>query len=266
MTTVIVPILGGIWIASSAVLIGLLWRHRGHWFVDFSDLHQHEQQYHLKQEMVVRKIERVMKNVRSTVTRYINPIVEGVAAFIMNGYHRLVELEKQYRQKVRLQTISGPKRVEVITDMLDEAEKASVDQRWDVAEARYIGVLAMEKLHLRAYEGLGEVYWSSGQWKEALETYRFLTRLLKDKAPIGYFYRWAESARQCGKYGQAIKALQGALRLEPNQPRTLDLLVENAILHGNVAVAKEALETLKAANPDNNKIEDFERRIAEIGA
>jgi len=261
VTTVEVVLVG-----SLAVIVGLLWRHRGHWFVGFEDLHQHEQEHIRKQELIVRKMERIMTETYHTIRHYVTPILQGTRAFFVHRYRQLIELERRYRQTVQLRMLSGPKKVEHITRSLEQAEKCIENEQWGEAEQKFLSVLHIEKSHTRAYEGLGEVYWNLNQWKEAMETYRFLFRRLKEKTPIGYFHRWGESAMELGNFTQAMEAFERALSMEPSHPRTLDLLTQSAILGANVDVAARALEKLKEVNPENQKIVEFEEKLQDLRA
>ncbi len=253
-------------VVSLVTIITLLWRHRGHWFIPFEQLERHEQEYHRKKELILRRTEREVSEAWHKMLTYVRPIIHGTHGIILKWYHALVELEQRYRKSVEALKLTGPQKVERITKMLDQADEEMAKEEWSQAEAKLIEVLTLQKTHLRAYEGLAEVYWNMGKWKEAMETYKFVARLLQEKTPIGYYYRWAEAAKSCERYSQAIKALSKALELEPNNPRTLDLLTENAILDANLALAKESLEKLRVANPENQKIVDFEKRIQELAA
>ncbi len=249
---------------SLVAILALLWRHRGHWFIPFEQLERHEQEYHRKKEMILRRTERELSEAWHKTLTYIRPILSGVHGLGLKWYHALVELEQRYRKNVEALKLTGPQKVERITKMLDEADAEMGKEEWAQAEAKLIEVLTLQKTHLRAYEGLAEVYWNMGKWKEAMETYKFVASLLQEKTPLGYYYRWAEAAKSCERYRGAIKALTRALELEPNNPRTLDLLTENAILDANLVLAKETLEKLRIANPENQKIVDFEKRIEEL--
>ncbi|MBI5135048.1 tetratricopeptide repeat protein [Candidatus Uhrbacteria bacterium] len=262
----IVIIMEIVFVFSIAALATLLWRHRGHWFIPFEQLDRHEQEYHRKKELVVRRAERQMEEWWSTIKTYARPIISSAVSITKRWYQALIELEQRYRKNVEALKLTGPQKVERITTMLDAADAEMAKEDWGQAEAKFIEVLTMQNTHLRAYEGLAEVYWNMGKWKEAMETYKFVARLLQEKTPIGYYHRWAEAAKECERYSQAIKALQKAIEIEPNNPRTLDLLTENAILDGNLDLARDALEKLKIANPENQKIADFQKRIDETGA
>ncbi|MCX6743398.1 MAG: hypothetical protein NT116_04145 [Candidatus Parcubacteria bacterium] len=58
--------------------------------------------------------------------------------------------------------------------------------------------------------------------------------------------------------------LEKALGLEPNNPKYLDLLITISLIIKYKNLAKQSLERLKEANPDNAKIEEFQAQIKEL--
>ena len=66
------------------------------------------------------------------------------------------------------------------------------------------------------------------------------------------------------KIGQpeaAREAALGAIELEPQNPKYLDLLAEVAILCRDKALAERAYNDLRLVNPENNKLADLRERI-----
>ncbi|MEK7532689.1 MAG: tetratricopeptide repeat protein, partial [Patescibacteria group bacterium] len=150
--------------------------------------------------------------------------------------------------------------------------------------------------HAGAYRGLGKVYMKNGQHEQADETFLFLLKLTphddtvyvklgqnayqagdRPKA-IDYYERGvaanpnvplrhfelAELYREDGQAEKAMKEYKKAVELEENNPRYLDGLLNSVIELGKVKEAKELLRVLKEANPENQKLEEFEERIRGI--
>ena len=63
---------------------------------------------------------------------------------------------------------------------------------------------------------------------------------------------------------KALEVYQLASRVEPKSPRVLDLLLEACILNKKRVMAKNTLNKLKKVNPDNQKLDEFKKRIDEI--
>ena len=73
-----------------------------------------------------------------------------------------------------------------------------------------------------------------------------------------------EWLREGGGLAEAIVAYRTAAEHEPNNPRVLDLLLEISILSGDKRLAREAFIKLQAANPENQKLGDWEAKIREM--
>jgi Flp pilus assembly protein TadD len=78
------------------------------------------------------------------------------------------------------------------------------------------------------------------------------------------FFEVADLYQEEGEEDKAREAYERAVELEPGNPRYIDGLLDMLIMMGKVKEAKENLRELKKANPDNNKIEEFEKRIKDM--
>lgn len=253
-----------LFVSSSAVIAGLLvWHWRELW-VPSAELPTKQRQQQKKHELTLKQLERSARKWRTLVTVALRPVLHALKHVFSKAYHWLREIEGRYQQMVKIAMLSGPQRAEVISQMLAQAEEAAANGEWDKAEEKFIDVITVEKTHRRAYEGLANVYFQSSQWKESLETYRFLAKLMKDDGPVLIFQRWAQSAMELKRMPAALEALRRAIEIEPNNPRTLDLYCESAILGGRIELAEQAVEQLRSANSENNKIAQFEQRITEL--
>ena len=61
-----------------------------------------------------------------------------------------------------------------------------------------------------------------------------------------------------GEYGTR------AIALESSNPKYLDFLIGLAILEGRKKEGRQYLEKLREVNPENGKIEEFEKRLEEL--
>jgi len=238
-----------------------------HWYELWVPAHELDpkiRETHKKHELTLKQLKRGVAGWHTIAKTIFVPLWLFIKRFFLRLYEKVREIEAHYQRMVKVAMLSGPRRVEVISGNLTQAEEAMANSDWVKAEEKFIEVIAIEKTHRRAYEGLANVYFQSGQWKEALETYKFLSRLLQADAPVIIYQRWAQSALELKRPGQALEALKKAIEIEPNNPRTLDLYCESAILGERVDLASQALEQLQSANPENNKITVFAERIQNL--
>lgn len=178
--------------------------------------------------------------------------------------------------------------------LLEEADEHRRAERYDEAEKKYIEIVSLDPKNVTAYVGLGKAYFKQDRWREAEETFThvvtaldsshelawaFLGRTLKAeskwqdatfayrkalKYESGLAKRWmdlGECYRELGKNGEAAAAYKKAALNEPNNPRVLDQLIEISIIAGDKRLAKEALGQLQTANPENQKLAEWEGRV-----
>ena len=188
------------------------------------------------------------------------------------------------------------KAVERLPGILDQAEHARLEERYEDAEKLYIEALKADAKNIEAYRGLAELYLTQKQTDQAAEILEFLLRLQSDddralgrlgqiEANRGNFeeaearylrsielsanatvYR-AELGRVYLTQGNGRKAVEQfrmALQAEPHNPKYLDYFLEASILVGDADAAREALSALEEVNPENAKLEEFRERISEM--
>lgn len=183
-----------------------------------------------------------------------------------------------------------------IAELLKEAEDLSKGDNWRLAEGKYIEVIKRDAKNIKAYEGLGKLYADNDQKKEAQQIFEYLLKLGAESADLyinianlawenenldeakTYYLKSLslDGAKvvarvnlglvfgELGDKESATQQFRAALSLEPKNPRYLDLLIESAINIGNKDLASEVLGNLREVNPENKKIEEFEKRIGEI--
>lgn len=203
---------------------------------------------------------------------------------------RLRRMEEQYDEE------SPPKpavRDAKIEKLLADAERAIQEERAEDAEKRYIEILRLDPHHIETYRGLAELYIEGKSYDQAREILEFLLKLDQndDKAfgrlgaieafrgnfheaeerflksidiagnVAAYRVQLAKVYLQTDEAKKAWYQLKKALESEPYNPKYLDYFLETSILVGDMDAAKEALNALEAANPENQKLEEFRERI-----
>ncbi len=224
-------------------------------------------------------------------TRMVGHTKRGVG-FLEAHYNKLMA---EHRKK-KVAHMEEGELSETVETRLRAAERLGEEERYEESEQAYIDVVRMDNRHAGAYRGLGKVYMKNGQHEQAEETFLFLLKLTphddtvyvklgqnayqagdRPKA-IDYYERGvaanlnvplrhfelAELYREDGQAEKAMKEYKKAVELEENNPRYLDGLLNSVIELGKVKEAKELLRGLKEANPENQKLEEFEQRIRGI--
>lgn len=194
----------------------------------------------------------------------------------------------------RAQSLSPRERARQLNHLIEEGDELRHDDDLIHAEEKYIAAINFEPKSVRAYRGLGKVYFEQERYVDAKETFKFLMKLDKndDIAPayLGRVAkaekRWEEAAtwyeraikikkdvtkrwldlaavyeEMSDREEQAKKALLSAYALEPKNPAILDEIIHFAISHNDRALAREKLAELQEVNPENQKLPGLKNTV-----
>lgn len=180
---------------------------------------------------------------------------------------------------------------------LQEGDEARHAAQVDAAEKKYVDVIAVDPKNVTAYIGLGKTYFAAARYDEAIQSLTHVVETMNDLSPLAWAFLGRAHKAQ-GKYGEAVAAFERALALddtlakrwidvgdcyrelgglaeaigaykkaaviEPTNPRVLDHLLEISIISGDKRQARETLLQLQAANPENQKLGEWEEKIREM--
>lgn len=218
-------------------------------------------------------------------------------------FYRLLHLLKaleHYYEKVSLQKQRTATSTDTIAQnceqLLREAEALTAKELYHDAERKYIAAIALDPKSVSAYEGLGELYFDRKDYAAARETYAHIVKLNERSAAaharlgaiasasgnlaeaekdyakalelssdlVSSYIDLGVVHEALGKHDAAFEDFLQARELEPKNPRVLDLLLETALVLGKSAIAREALAALEETNPENQKLEELRKRVAEM--
>ncbi len=200
---------------------------------------------------------------------------------------------KPEKEKTAVKSSKGESK---ILELLDEAQRLTKGGNWKQAEGKYIEVIKVDNKNIPAYQGLVRLYLDNDKNAEARQIMEFLLKLgvedaetyinfanlaweeeSLDEAKIYYLKALSLDGSKViarvnlgmvfGELGDKEAAMQqfrAVFELEPKNPRYLDLLLESSIQIGDKDLARKALQNLKEVNPENQKIDDFKKRINEM--
>lgn len=225
----------------------------------------------LKQQILADRLRRRFGKLRLLIIMIVKPF----SKFLRNSFDALYnQLNAVQRTQVNREVSLNQeidKRVEML---LAEARELVTADRLEAAEKKYIEVIGLEPRNFMAFHELGEVYFKKESFNEARQTLEHaldLWKKLKEETPglknmaLGQaYYLLALVYESTGDLVKAIIELKKALKVEKNNPRYLDRLVEVSIMKKDKIAALDALGKLEAANPENQKLEQFKERIAEL--
>lgn len=203
-------------------------------------------------------------------------------------YNRLCKLDKEY-SKINQKNQSNH---DADGQVFDRIKSAIHQNKYHEAEEELLGILEFDQSNAQAYELLGEMYFQQKDYKHSREIYRHLIKLDKEKhkhyqSPVqknvkraekdylrslnvsrnivGHYVNLALIAKATENWQEATQVIGEAVKIEPNNPKYLDLLVEVSIINENKNLAQKALDRLRKINPTNKKLKFFQRQIIESG-
>lgn len=282
------------------IIVFILFRHLKHLTaIDLKNLPQ-EKTANIKTGLIENRLRRKLNAFTNvTAQKYIAPVLNKVGTKIKNTYVKALNLEKYYKRekhKKLIVNLDVEEKNNLIKNKLNLAQEYFLQANNTAAEEIYIDVVAMDPKNIEAFLGLAKIYFSINDLPHAKEIYQHILKINtdNDKALAGlaelaikendwqsakevyekiiklknddpeYYCDYGLVLEKMGELGSSLEAYQKALTLKPNDPRYLDYLLEASIINKKKYLAYKVLDRLKEANPENNKLDEFKRRIEEL--
>lgn len=245
-----------------------------------------EKQVLAKKKILEAKFLRLSGNLKSKINKVTSPRGGLLSSRIKKIKARVVELEKKYQEN-KDDTIK-PKTIE---ELFDQAERLIDQEEFADAEKSLIEVIAKDNKNVRAYEMLGDLYFSMKNYDQAEEIYKYLLKLkivgdhskkvirshkmdeIETEALSGldvdskiavYYEELGQVYEAMKKDNKALDAYLKATSVDPNNPKYLDKLLEMSIKIKDRGLAKDAYNNLKKINPENAKLADWQETIEKL--
>ena len=260
-----------------AVLVALVWRKLPQLrSIDVQDLPE-EQQREMKNKLLTTRLKRAVADVRARTA----PVAKSARGMAKSAYDRVHQLEKEYRKKAatndKAEDVSETPAEDAplsVEDQLAAADGLREVRDYAGAEAAYIAILQEDQNTLVAYSGLSEVYLATQEYAKAAETCEFAIKLVRRKRTGSAATRKHQEAscradlgevyRASGKLDLAKNEFEQAVKLQPTNPRYLDLLLKISILLKNKTLAERTLRQLKKVDASNRKLDDLAAQVQSI--
>jgi len=230
----------------------------------------------LKQQIISDRLKRRLSKWGYWIIKIIKPI----SKLLRNSFDFVYDsLNNWQRAQVNRQAVLNQeidKRIEIL---LAEAEELVKLDRLEAAEKKYIEIIGLDAHNFSAFNKLGYVYYKKQNFNEARQTLEYALNLRRktssllkkegepspkdlELAQVNYLLGlvW----EQTGDLNKSILSIKRALKIENNNPRYLDRLIEISIIKKDKISAYDALKRLEVVNPDNQKLEQFKQRIGEL--
>jgi tetratricopeptide (TPR) repeat protein len=236
-----------------------------------------------KEQIISKRIKRNLFKHYAKVSRLFLPVKDAVLNFFKWSYQRLLDFKDTYNKEKTATIISG----DSVEKLFAEVEELIKNDNSELAEKKLIEIISLDSKNIKAFRVLAKVYADRKSYNEARQTMEHALRLAEKayndqqlalenglKTSVedeglgikvaGIYYDIALICRNEENYNKALDSIENALKIEPNNPKYLDIKVEISIINKDKKRAFEAYEKLKNANPDNQKLGEIKESIDEL--
>ncbi|MFH1171651.1 MAG: tetratricopeptide repeat protein [bacterium] len=253
----------GLLILSFAVLVSIVVRKLIFLRTIDPDAAPHDRVAAMKGDLIANRLYRKLTTFSHQVSAYTQPVKLGAKKQFHRLRNRVEQLEREYRVRETLRQDHPEPEAQVrVQALLNEADHFVKEGTLDRAEQAYIEIVSLQPRTPEAFQGLGEIYLQKKDYAHAAESLEHATRLAPRMTAI--YIDLARMYQETGFLQKALAQCQKAVEIEPNDPKSLDALLEVSIALGKKQLATETLTQLEMANPDNQKLSEFRERIAAI--
>jgi tetratricopeptide (TPR) repeat protein len=231
-----------------------------------------EKEARFKERIISNRIKRNTVKWWSKFSRLVAPLFVWLGDFLKDYYYKLHELKKEYQPEVKLST---DEKESLIGKTLADVEELYRQEDYEAAEKSLIDIISQDPTNLKAFKKLADIYLEENNFEEAKQTYEHILKLLetkdlvadeieKDRQTAQIYFNLAEVESEQARYDQAITYAKQALKIEPNNPRYLDTMLEISIIKKDKIQALDAYEKLRKSNPENEKLDILREQIDEL--
>ncbi|MDO8261010.1 MAG: hypothetical protein Q7T50_05970 [Candidatus Magasanikbacteria bacterium] len=245
---------------------------------------QSEREAKFKEQIISNRLKRNYFRYYNQALKLIRPLMEGGANFFKWGYHKLLEFRDNYN-KEQVVIEDGDVTLERLFAEIEALQKGEDGEE---IEKKLIKAISLDSKNVKAFRMLGEVYFGRKDFNEAKQTWEHALRLAekelevieqnkesgKEVAPeealqasrvlSELYFDLAMVSIKIENIGDSLENIKKALKIEPNNPRYLDTMLEISIIKKDKHLAEKTYMKLEKVNPENGKLEEIKRQIEEL--
>ncbi len=247
---------------------------------------QSEKEAKFKEQIISNRFERNLIKYYNIIKGLVGPFGQNIQNIFKSFFNKLLEMKEKYRDDKQPETIDIKQK---INQLFLEAEELKKKGDIEKAEKKLIEIIALDSKNIDAFKNLGRLYLENKNYNEAKQTFEHILKLMETNQEVqdyfiqtskgdysidndnsilfklpSIYFDLALTYQASEDFDAAILNLKKALAIEPNNPRYLDTLLEISIIKKDKGLAINTLEKLKKANPENQKLVEFEKRINEM--
>jgi len=239
-----------------------------------------------KDRIIRERMDRKLDSAKKFIHLLLDPakvFFKKIVRFFRDIYHKLIHIREKHKKS---EIVGGSKVSEIepdisleqkIKDLIEDAQDLLKNEKYEQAEKKFIDVIALDKKQIICYKGLAEIYMAQKEWRQARDILKYAYKLQVDfiklnpdaAGPLTQSLAFilndlSEISFNLEQKNDALAYIKKALELDPNNPKFINALIDIYIKLGEKLRAERALELLKKANPENQKIIEIEELIKEL--
>ena len=242
-----------------------------------------EREAKFKEQIISSRLKRKFYKYFSRLNRGVKPLFSTVKNIFRRWYERLLEYKENYQDQNK--RLGGE---QSLNKLFREAEEFKEKEEWETAEKKYIEIISQDSKNIKDFRDLGDLYFQRKDYNEAKQTFEHVLKLVErekealasvlteedeegkqkqgdlNRQAAEIYFSLALVKKALEDWPGALVGIEQALKIEPNNPRYLDLKLEISIINKDKIAALDAYERLSKVNPDNNKLADFKEEIDKL--
>lgn len=234
--------------------------------LDVENLPQ-EKENKAKEKLIENRLKRDMANLSQGVLGFLRGVFKRLS-FLSFLKEKLQAIKEKQVLEKKLADVPKSQRLEILRRQADESIKKGELEDLQMAEKHLIEAAELDSRNPEVFSDLGDLYLQMKKPAEAKQTFAYVLKLLElidNKAlEAETYFSLATACRLLQDIDGAMNNILESLKVEPNNPRYLNALLETAWQNKNLQIASEALSKLEEVNPENNKLEAWKEKLQEL--
>jgi tetratricopeptide (TPR) repeat protein len=231
-----------------------------------------EKEARLRDRIMLERLDRRTDVGKKLLVEIITPVVQVLKNLFTSFYEWIVVLEKKYKEESeRLPNPQDPEFNAKVRHLLEDARRLIKKEKYGEAEKKYIEIISASPKNCEVYQGLADLYIVQREFTQAIQTLQYVLKLdsrssdsCRAQEMNRDYLRLGEAYAMSGQTANAFVEYQKALELVNNDPKTLDLLIETAIILRDKSSALDYLKKMQSVNPENQKLPDLQNQINDL--
>ncbi len=266
-------------IISMVIVIAIILRHMSELAAINTDSMETSLEDRLKKKIIISRLKNILKSRYITLNTLLNSAFNYSSNVLRNIKEYIFKLEHYYQSLYyRSLKMQKSKAGQAVKELVESAKDSIKKNKPDQAKQKYLQAIELDPKNPELYEMLAHLYWDYKEYADAANTILYIIELRTKLNLVNddfennsfqlilgaHYLDLALIYKDMENYPASISAFQEALRVQPNHPRYLALLLDVAILTQNKELATDVLGKLKNVNPENEKISEYEKELRSL--